>query len=274
MKRLIMASVVGLISVSALFGQTSRAADSSNIVRTSLSPTEADRIIRKFTDNERQFRDALTNYVFNRSATIQTVGLGGQITGTYRRDSFLTFTSSGERFERVTFSPPSTLTELSVTPEDIEDLSGVNPFALEPSALPQYNINFVGKEKIDELTLFVFDVTPKVIPNPKKSKQRLFTGRIWVDDRDLMIVKSKGKAVPETKDSKFPVVETWRENIDGKYWFPSFISADDNLVFGNGNVVHLRMKVRFTNYKVGRTDVKVLEETDVIVEEEPTPKKP
>ncbi|HBR55970.1 MAG TPA: hypothetical protein DEA22_00615 [Blastocatellia bacterium] len=274
MKRLIMASVVGLISVSALFGQTSRAADSSNIVRTSLSPTEADRIIRKFTDNESQFRDALTNYVFNRSATIQTVGLGGQITGTYRRDSFLTFTSSGERFERVTFSPPSTLTELSVTPEDIEDLSGVNPFALEPSALPQYNINFVGKEKIDELTLFVFDVTPKVIPNPKKSKQRLFTGRIWVDDRDLMIVKSKGKAVPETKDSKFPVVETWRENIDGKYWFPSFISADDNLVFGNGNVVHLRMKVRFTNYKVGRTDVKVLEETDVIVEEEPTPKKP
>lgn len=274
MKRLIMASVVGLISVSALFGQTSRAADSSNIVRTSLSPTEADRIIRKFTDNERQFRDALTSYVFNRSATIQTVGLGGQITGTYRRDSFLTFTSSGERFERVTFSPPSTLTELSVTPEDIEDLSGVNPFALEPSALPQYNINFVGKEKIDELTLFVFDVTPKVIPNPKKSKQRLFTGRIWVDDRDLMIVKSKGKAVPETKDSKFPVVETWRENIDGKYWFPSFISADDNLVFGNGNVVHLRMKVRFTNYKVGRTDVKVLEETDVIVEEEPTPKKP
>lgn len=273
MKRFLGLLALALISVSALFGQGSRAADTSNIVRTNLSPAEVDRIIHKFTDNEQQFRDALTNYVFNRSATIQTIGLGGQITGTYRRDSFLTFTSSGERFERVTFSPPSTMTELIITPEDIEDLSGVNPFALEPSALPQYNINFVGKEKIDELTLFVFDVTPKVIPNPKKSKQRLFTGRIWVDDRDLMIVKSKGKAVPETKDSKFPVVESWRENIDGKYWFPSYIFADDTLVFGNGNVVHLRMKVRFTNYKVGKTDVKVLEETDVVVEE-PTPKKP
>lgn len=273
MKRFMGLLALALISASTFFGQGSRAAETSNIVRTNLSPAEADRIIRKFTDNERQFRDALTNYVFNRSAIIQTIGLGGQITGTYRRDSFLTFTSSGERFERVTFSPPSTLTEISVTPEDIEDLSGVNPFALEPSALPQYTINFVGKEKIDELTLFVFDVTPKVIPNPKKSKQRLFTGRIWVDDRDLMIVKSKGKAVPETKDSKFPVVETWRENIDGKYWFPSYISADDTLVFGNGNAVHLRMKVRFTNYKVGKTDVKVLEETDVVVEE-PASKKP
>ncbi|MCV4640155.1 hypothetical protein OFB62_33150, partial [Escherichia coli] len=78
----------------------------------------------------------------------------------------------------------------------------------------------------DELDLFVFDVTPKVIPDPKKSTQRLFIGRIWVDDKDLMIVKSKGKAVPETKNNKFPVVETWRENVDGKYWFPSFATSD------------------------------------------------
>lgn len=274
MKRFTALLAAGLMLTASAFGQTSRASETSNIVRTNLSPAESDRIIRKFTDNERDFRDALTNYVFNRSATIQTIGLGGQITGTYRRDSFMTFTSSGERFERVTFSPPPTMPELTITPEDIDDLSGVNPFALEPSALPLYKINFLGKEKIDELDLYVFDVSPKVMPDPKKTKQRLFLGRIWVDDRDLMIVKSKGKAVPETKNNKFPVVETWRENIDGKYWFPSFLSADDQLVFGNGNMVHLRMKVRFTNYKVGRTDVKVLEETDVIVEEEPTPKKP
>ncbi|MBO0237265.1 hypothetical protein, partial [Vibrio parahaemolyticus] len=76
--------------------------------------------------------------------------------------------------------------------EDLEDLGGVNPFAIEPSAIPQYNFTYIGKEKIDELDLFVFDVTPKVIPDPKKSTQRLFIGRIWVDDKDLMIVKSKG----------------------------------------------------------------------------------
>ena len=99
---------------------------------------------------------------------------------------------------------------------DLEDLGGVNPFALEPRNISQYNFNYLGKEKIDELNLHVFEVAPKVMPNPK-SGIRLFTGRIWVDDEDLMIVKSKGKAVPETKDNKFPIVETWRENVDGKY---------------------------------------------------------
>ena len=83
-----------------------------------------------------------------------------------------------------------------------------------------------------------------MIPNPKKTSQRLFTGRIWVDDRDLMIVKSKGKGVPETKQNKFPVVETWRENVDGKYWFPSYSYADDELVFDNGLSVRMRMKVK------------------------------
>lgn len=234
----------------------------SKIVKADLPKPEIDRIIKKFTDNEFTFRQALMDYVFNRSAEIQTIGMGGQVTGVYRRDSFMTFTGDGRRFERITFFPVSTLTEISVTPEDIEDLGGVNPFALEPSAIEEYNFTYLGKEKIDELDLYVFDVSPKVIPNPKKTKQRLFSGRIWVDDRDLMIVKSKGKGLPETKQNKFPVVETWRENVDGKYWFPSYSYADDELVFDNGYSVRMRMKVKYTDYKLGRTEVRILEDDD------------
>ena len=115
-------------------------------------------------------------------------------------------------------------------------------------------------EKIDELDLYVFDVTPKSIPDPKKSKQRLFTGRIWVDETDLMIVKSKGKAVPETKQNKFPIVETWRENIDGKYWFPAYSSANDTLAFESGFVVRIRMKVVYSNYKQATSDVKIFDD--------------
>lgn len=253
---------------------------SAGITQVSLSKPEIDRIIAKFTDNERAFREALTNYVFNRSATVSTIGLGGQITGTFRRDSFMTFTSAGERFERILFAPVPTVPPGFVTPEDLEDLGGVNPFALEPGAVPQYNFTFLGKEKVDELDLYVFEVTPKVIPDPKKSKQRLFTGRIWVDDEDLMIVKSKGKAVPETKINKFPVVETWRENVDGKYWFPSFASSDDELVFDDGSVVKLRMRVKYTDYKLGRTDVVIGDAEDLSEQPEakpspsPSPKKP
>ena len=236
-----------------------------------LPKEETDRIIRKFTDNEGAFREALTNYVFNRSATIQTVGLGGQITGTYRRDSFMTFTSEGKRFEKITFFPISSLTEISVTPEDLEDLGGVNPFALDPRAVSQYNFAYVGKEKIDDLNLYVFDVTPKSLPDPKKSNMRLFSGRVWVDDEDLMIVKSKGKGLPETKQNKFPVVTTWRENIDGKYWFPAFSSSDDTLEFASGFVVRLKVRVKYENYKEAKSDVRILDDEEIV---EPQPKKP
>jgi hypothetical protein len=157
-----------------------------------------------------------------------------------------------------------------MTPEDLDDLGGINPFALEPANISQYNFSFVGKEKIDELDLYVFDVRPKVIPDYKKTKMRLFTGRIWVDDRDLQIVKSRGKAVPEWKNNKFPIVETWRENVDGKYWFPAYISSDDSLVFESGEVVKLKIRVKFTDYKQGHSDVRILDDEE-IVREKPAP---
>ena len=259
------------LSVSAILGQGSGQA--AGVVKKDLNPAEIDRIIKKFTANEADFRAALTNYVFNRSATVNIIGLGGQIAGTYRRDSFMTFTSDGGRFEKVLFAPIATTPPGFVTPEDLEDLGGVTPFALEPSAVPQYNISYVGMERIDELNLYVFDVTPKVIPDPKKSKLRLFTGRIWVDVDDLMIVKSKGKAVPETKNNKFPIVDTTREQIDGKWWFPSDARADDELVFDNGTVTRIRMRVKYTDYKLGRTDIKILDDEEEPAKPVATPKK-
>jgi hypothetical protein len=262
-------------------------AQTSNIVKKDLSQADIDRIVKKFTDNEAIFRQALNQYAFNRSATIQTIGMGGQITGVYRRDSFMTFKEAGERIEKISFNPISTLQDVTVSPEDIDNLGGVNPFAIEPQYVSNYSFAYLGKEKIDELDLYVFDVTPKTLPNPKKSNQKYFSGRIWVDDRDLMIVKSKGKALPEGKDmqgieQRFAVIETWRENIDGKYWFPSYSSADDELVFDSGQSVKLKVRVKYNNYRVGKSDFKVLED-DVVIEEEkptakptpsPTPKKP
>ena len=259
------------LSVLGVFGQA------SNIVKRDLSKTEVDRIISRFTTNEADFRSALTGYVFNRFATVNTIGLGGQISGTYRRDSFMSLNADGTRFEKIVFFPVATTPPGMVSPEDLEDLGGVNPFALEPSMVSQYNITYVGTEKIDELNLYVFDVQPRIIPDPKKSKLRLFTGRIWVDIDDLMIVKSKGKAVPETKENKFPIVETTREQIDGKYWFPSDARADDELVFDSGEVLKIRMRVRYTAYKVGRTDVRVLDDDETVTPTptpSPTPKKP
>lgn len=260
--------IVG-VAAATVFGQA------ASFVKTDLSRAEIDKIVTKFTQNERLFRQALNIYAFNRNATISTIGMGGQITGTYKRDSFMTFDAAGERVEKIMFAPISTLTEIAISQADIENLGGLDPFAIEPKYVDSYKFTYLGKEKIDELDLYVFDVAPKIIPKAEKNGLRLFSGRIWVDDQDLLIVKSKGKAVPEWKDERFPTIETWRENIDGKYWFPSFSSSDDELVFRNGQAVKIKLRVKYSDYRVGRTDVKIIAEEDVVEPTPtPTPKKP
>jgi len=222
-----------------------------------LSQAQIDEIIRRFAAKETQFRQALNQYAFKRDALIQTLGMGGQVTGEYHRVSDLTFDDSGNRYEKINFFPMPSFG--GVTQEDLEDLGGVNPFALEAAKINQYNFKYVGKERIDELDLYVFDVAPKVTPDPKKTKERFFIGRIWVDDRDLQIVKSKGKAIPETKTNKFPVVETYREQIDGKYWFPTYAYADDDLIYDNGIDMRIRMRVKYSDFVVGHAKVTITE---------------
>lgn len=250
----------------------------NKIGETSVSQQEIDRIIAAFTGKETQFRQALNQYSFKRDATIQSLGMGGQVTGEYRRISYFTFDDQGKRYEKISFFPMPSFNQ--VTQEDLDDLGGIQPFALEPSKLDQYNIKYVGKEQIDELNLYVFDVTPKVIPDPKKTKERLFIGRVWVDDQDLQIVKTRGKGVPETKINKFPTVETYREQIDGRYWFPTYSYTDEELIFDNGSSLHVRMRVKYSDFAPARATLTITEIADPDAQEKETkpraepPKKP
>ena len=121
-------------------------------------------------------------------------------------------------------------------------------------------------------------MTPKILADArrlaalKKSKlpERYFQGRVWVDDQDLQIVKARGKGVPEF-DQRFPTFETYREQIDGKYWFPTYSYADDQLNFKSGQTVRLRMRVKFTDFERLRGRATVIEQGDE-PEEKPTPK--
>ncbi|MEA2174499.1 MAG: hypothetical protein QOD00_2091 [Blastocatellia bacterium] len=235
------------------------------------APADVDKIIRAFTAKETEFRQALNMYAFKRDAVIQTIGMGGQITGEYHRVSTFTFDDKGERYEKISFFPMPTLTEISISTEDLEDLGGIQPFALEVAKLDQYKFTYVGKERIDELDLYVFDVGPKVMPDPKKTKDRFFQGRVWVDDHDLQIVKARGKGIPEDKNSKYPTFETYREQIDGRYWFPTYTYADEDLVFKSGEVSHIRVRVRYTDYARARSTVTITEVDPDKPEPKPVP---
>jgi muconolactone delta-isomerase len=253
--------LAAILVLSSLSGPVMRAqAQTSGTNGGAISPPDVERIIKAFTAKEMQFRHALNEYSFKRDAVLQSLGMGGQVTGEYHRVSLFTFDDAGTRYEKISYFPMPSFNQ--VTQEDLEDLGGIQPFALEPSKIPQYDFKYVGKDKIDELNLYVFDVTPKVIPDPKKSKERFFSGRVWVDDQDLQIVKTKGKGVPETKKNKFPIVETYREQIDGRYWFPTYSYADEELIFDNGNILHIRMKVRYSDFELARAKVKIIEVDD------------
>ncbi len=278
MNRIILSFCVLLVFCVSGFAQ-------SQINNFPLEQDKIDQIIKSFTTKEIEYFNVLsTKFGFQRDAIMQTIGIGGQVSGEYRRKSVFIFNNEGDRGEKVLFAPLSTLKDIVITAQDLEDLSGggVNSFALDPKNIPLYSFTYIGKEKIDELSLLVFDVAPKVTPSPK-ANIRLFQGRIWVDDAELAIVKTKGKGVPEAKNNKFPIVETWRENIAGKYWFPSYSYANDELVFDSGDVVKLKLKITYTDYKETKATVKVLDDEEVVEDPKkpaptatptPTPKKP
>jgi hypothetical protein len=242
------------------------------------SQADIDRIINTFTAKESQFRKALNEYSFKRDAVLQSLGMGGQVTGEYHRVSYFTFDDSGNRFEKISYFPMPSFG--AVTQEDLDDLGGIQPFALEPSKIALYDFKYVGREKIDELNLYVFDVSPKVMPDPKRTKERFFKGRVWVEDEDFQIVKTKGKGLPETKNNKFPTVETYREQIDGRYWFPTYSYADEELAYDSGEVLHVRMRVRYSAFVKASAKVKIIEieNPDAPVKETkpvtPPPRKP
>jgi hypothetical protein len=211
-------------------------------------------IIRRFTDAESRLREARNNYTFKQDVLLQTL-TGNVVNGTFRRVSEIVFDDQSNRIEKITYFPPSTA-QITVTPEDLKDLGIVQPFALTAEDLPKYNVRMVGREKIDEIDTYVFEVAPRDPQGMAKRGERYLTGRLWVEDQGYMIVKVAGQAGPEIGKQRFPHFETYREQIDD-YWFPTYTYADDILAFDNGDV-HMRMVVKYTDYKKFEGTITVL----------------
>jgi len=232
-----------------------------------------EQIIQKFGDRELEFKKERDNYTYNQSFVVQVIDSDDQVAGEYRMTSDILFTPDGKRYEKVTSAPPPTLERagMSLSQQDLDDVEHVQPFVLTTTDLPKYDVKYVGREQLDELSTYVFDVAPKKI----EKNQRYFQGRIWVDDKDLNIVKSNGKAVPDIikkgSENIFPRFETFRENIEGHYWFPTYTRADDVLHFSSGPI-HMRMTIRYANYKRFGATIRI--GTPVEIKEDKKPPKP
>ena len=236
------------------------------------TPAQIDEIIAKFSAKEAEFAVARGNYTYRQTARVMSLDRDGNPTGKWEEVADIVFTPEGKRTEKVIHAPMSTLEAFQLDPGDIQDLREVQPFVLQTAELSKYFIRYVGREQLDEISTYAFAVKPKKLEKGK----RYFEGQVWVDDKDLQIVKSYGRGVGLLKkgdDNQYPKFETYREQIDGKYWFPTYTIANDTLNFQSGPI-RMRLTVKYEDYKQFKSDTVIKYDTDEAGKTPPPPKKP
>jgi hypothetical protein len=207
--------------------------------------TTPQEIIQKFTAKEKEFKNARKKCTYRQSVKMQALD-GESVTEEYQQVADVRLDEGGKKVKTIVLAPQPTMT---LSPEDSEDIESRLYFTLSTDELPEYTVSYVGQQQEDDLHCYVFDVAPKQIEKNK----RYFQGRIWVDNRDLQIVKMTGKSAPDLTQRKkgqnlFPKFTTYREVIGGKYWFPTYSSTDDFLHFPTGDV-HIKGTVKASDYK-------------------------
>ena len=213
-------------------------------------------IIKRFSEHERVFKEAQTHYTYTMEVTVQTLQ-GEDVDGEFRRLTQISY-NQGKKNESVLFAPQSTLTRISLSKQDFDDIDNRSHFVLTPEDLPQYSAHYIGQQKVDQLETYVFEVAPRQMEKGK----RYFQGKIWVEAQDLAVVKSCGRNVPDEEpqprkkkkrnapsENISPTLVTYREQFEDKYWFPTYIRSDETLHFMYGDSTHVREVIKYTKYK-------------------------
>jgi outer membrane lipoprotein-sorting protein len=204
-------------------------------------------VIQRFAAKEKEWKQARELYTFRQEVKVRVLD-GEMEMGEYRNVADISY-AAGRRVKTAVLSPQP---GIEMSREDLDDLETRASFTISKDELPEYNVVYAGQQKVDELHCYIFEVAPKAVQKDK----RYFKGRIWVDDQDFQIVKNTGKSFPDIKivkkkkieENLFPQFTTWRQLIDGKYWFPTFSSADDTLHFHDSDV-RIKQVLKFTNYR-------------------------
>ena len=221
-------------------------------------------IIKKFGERESAFAKARENYTFRQSVKVDTISDDtNRPDGEYQQVTDITFNDDGKREEHVVFAPQNTLERVLMTPADFDEIEHRLPFILTTEDQPKYNIDYLGRQKVDELDTYVFAVAPKTFVK----NQHYFQGKVWVDQQDLQIVLINGMTVPQDTrkghEDLQPPFTTYYEQVDGKYWFPTYTKAEGNLHFqaANGAMsqdVHMRSIVKYTDYKQYHASARII----------------
>lgn len=243
-----------------------------------------EQIIKQFSAKESEYQQALSHYTYRRTAKVQTIDDDtNKPDGEYYEVDDVVFDPNGARSEKVVFAPQNTLNRVMMTPSDLQDIQHGYSFPLTTEEISQYDVKYVGRQKVDEVDCYVFDVSPKTI----EKKKRYLLGRVWVDQTDLQIVVTNGRIVPDDtrkgNEDLHPPFMTWREQVDGHFWFPVYTKGEGILHFSGGHGylaqdVHIRDIVKYSDYKrFGSTTKIIYDGQDITNQNQPgqaQPKQP
>lgn len=213
----------------------------------SLPPEE---IIKRFSAKEDQYLTARAGYGYRKTTRIDEFDHEGKLIGQFLSVSETIRAPNGRVVNKVLEHPQSSLHLVPLEPEDAKELDRIPPFPLVSSQLPKYNLKYIGEEQIDEINCYIFQVKPKGVDRTTA----YFDGIAWVDQKYLEVVKTYGKWVNELGDVHianlpFTTYETYRENVDGKYWFPNYQRSDDTVHLKDGDFA-VRLVIKWSEFKV------------------------
>jgi hypothetical protein len=223
-----------------------------------------EQIIQRFAARESEFKKAREDFSFRQTVKVDTIEEdSNKVDGEYQQVTDISFSKDGRREEHVVFAPQNTLERVMMTPADFDEIQHRLPFILTTEDLPDYDVNYVGRQHIDEVDTYVFEAGPKILQKGK----HYFKGKVWVDAQDFQIVLVNGTTVPQDTrrghEDLQPPFTTYYEQVDGKYWFPTYTKAEGNLHFAAqrgalSEDIHMRSIVRYTDYKRFRTNSTII----------------
>lgn len=211
-------------------------------------PVPPEEIIRRFAAKEDEMLRASMGYGFQKSVRLEEIGPDNKVSGQVEIVTQQFVGPDGRRYEKPVRRSPSTLQFLQAERGDSELIASTPLFPLTTSQLPKYEITFQGKQPLDELNTFIFAVKPRALDRA----HAYFSGVVWVDEQDMVIVKTIGKWVMETGDVTSPllpfsVFETYRQQVGKNLWFPSY-SRSDETIPADKTTLPVRIIIRWTDY--------------------------
>jgi hypothetical protein len=239
-----------LLRPTGLWGQTNCEEGNGPLDSARPKTMSVQEVIQKFGAAEALTKAARLHYTYTQDVLVQTLS-GKEVTGEFHELTNVSYDEKGKRLETVTFAAQPTLRRVQLTQEDMEDIRVFMPLILTSEDLPQYNLTYSGQRHVDDLDTYEFQVEPK----KEEKGKRYFQGKIWVDAQDLQIVKVCGKSGPDLiRTGKHqhsdlrPTFVTYRQQVEGRYWFPAYTRSDDSLAFKTGPV-HVREIIKYSGYK-------------------------